>query len=110
MALVLMMVTVSYPRRHVKTRRHLSILGVGSCAMVQPFLLWRLTTERAVIGLALGGLALVAALITYRGLRYLTEQEREHQQPTPDMMFVFTLLAGCPLAINVFLLILLAEM
>ena len=106
----MMMVMVTYPRRHVKTRRHLAMLSVGSCVMVQPFLAWRLTTERAVIGLALAGLALVAAVLTYRGLRYLIEQERDHPQPTPDMMFVFTLLAGCPLAINVFLLILLAEM
>ena len=110
MAVVLLMVSFTYPRRRVRTRRNLAVLCVSSCALVQPFLAWRLATERVVIGIALGGLALVAALITYRGLRFLAEQEQQHHQPTPEMMFVFTVLAGCPPAINVFLLILLAEM
>ena len=47
---------------------------------------------------------------SYRGLRFLATQEQLHPQPTPEMTFVFMLVAVYPLAMSAFLLILLAEM
>jgi len=83
---------------------------VVSALILQPPLIWRLATERLVVSLALGGLALVAFALSYRGWRFLVSQEQQHPQPTPEMTFVFMLVAVYPLAMSVFLLILLAEM
>lgn len=102
--------TIQYPRRFPRTRRQLLWQSVISALVVMPPLGWRLSSARLVVALALGGLALAAWALAYRGLRYLAMQEGPHQQPTPDMAFVFMLVATYPLAINVFLLILLTEM
>lgn len=102
--------TTEYPRRYLKTRRQLLGQSVVSGLILLPPLVWRFTSERVVISMALGGLALAAMALAYRGLRFLTIQEQLHPQPTPDMAFVFMLVATYPLAISVFLLILLAEM
>lgn len=72
--------------------------------------LWRLTTEPLEVSVALGGLMLVPALLSYRGVRFLANQEARHPQPTPEMTFVFTLVSLYPLAMNAFLLVLLGEM
>jgi hypothetical protein len=83
---------------------------VVSALILLPPLVWRLTSERVAVSLALGGLALVAFALSYRCLRFLAIQEQQHPQPTPEMTFVFALVAIYPLAMSVFLLILLADM
>ena len=83
---------------------------VVSALILLPPLVWRFTSERVVVSMALGGLALVALALSYRGLRFLAIQEQLHPQPTPEMTFVFMLVAVYPLAMSAFLLILLAEM
>ena len=102
--------TTEYPRRYLKTRRQLAVQCVVAALIVLPPLIWRFTSERGVVSMALGGLALVAFALSYRGLRFLAIQERQHPQPTPEMTFVFMLVAVYPLATSTFLLILLAEM
>ncbi len=102
--------TIEYPRRYLRTRRQLLWQCVVSGLILLPPLVWRFTSERVVVSMALGGLALVAMALSYRGVRYLASQEQLHPQPTPDMMFVFMLVAIYPLAMSTFLLILLAEM
>jgi hypothetical protein len=101
--------TVTYPRRYLRTRRQLVWQSVVSALILLPPLVWRFTSERIVVSLTLAGFALAAFGLSYRGLRYLAAQERQHREPTPDMTFVFMLVAIYPLAISVFLLVLLAE-
>ena len=100
---------VVYPRRYLKTWRQLAIQSAVIAVVLGP-LLWRLSRERLVIAIALGGLALTAVSLAVHGLRFLRKQEAQHAQPTPEMIFVFRLVAVYPLALGVFLLILLAEM
>jgi hypothetical protein len=107
--LVTAVTTIRYPRRYLTTRRQLTLLNLVSVLIVLPLLVSRITTEPVVVAMALSGLALVPAALSYRGLRFLARQEQLHAQPTPDMTFVFTVLATYPLAMSVFLLILLAE-
>ena len=102
--------TIQYPRRGLKTRRHLLWQCAVSAAILPVPLAWRISNERIVVSLALCGLALAAMALSYQGLRYLALQEVQHPQPTPDMTFVFTLVATFPPAISTFLLILLFEM
>jgi hypothetical protein len=102
--------TIEYPRRFPRTRRQLRSQCVLSALVLLPPLVWRLTNERALVSMALGGLALVASALSYRGLQFLATQEQQHPQPTPEMTFVFMLVAVYPLAMSTFLLILLAEM
>jgi hypothetical protein len=104
------MTTIEYPRRYLRTRRHLAWQCVVSALVLLPPLAWRVTSERIAVSLALGGLALVSVVLSYRGLQFLAKQERQHEQATPEMTHVFMLVATYPLAISVFLLILLAEM
>ena len=102
--------TIEYPRRYLRTRRQLMLQSVVSAVILLPPLVWRMTSERIVVSIALGGLALATFALSYRGVRYLAAQEQQHPRPTPDMTFVFMLVAVYPLAMSVFLLILLAEM
>ena len=101
--------TIEYPRRYLKNRRQLLMQSVVSALVLQPLLIWRVADGPLVVSIALGGLALVSMAFSYHGWRFLTLQERQHSQPTPEMTFVFMLVAVYPLAISVFLLILLAE-
>jgi len=101
---------IEYPRRFPRTCRQLLWQCVVSALILQPLLLWRFASERIVVSLALGGLVLVALTLSYRGLRFLWSQEQQHSQPTPEMSFVFMLVSVYPLAMSVFLLILLSEM
>ena len=103
--------TIEYPRRFPKTRRQLLWQCVVSALILLPPLVWRFTSERA------RGLQWPWAAsrwwrlrCSYRGLRFLATQEQQHPQPTPEMTFVFMLVAIYPLAMSMFLLILLAEM
>jgi hypothetical protein len=104
------MMTIKYPRRFLNTHRQLMMQCALSAGVLQPVLIWRFSQERPVVSLALFGLALSAMVLSYRGWVYLTRQELHHSEPTPDMVFVFTLIATFPTAINTFLLILLFEM
>jgi len=103
------MVAIEYRRRFPKTLGQVMFQCAASAFCLIPLLAWRFATGRLVVSIALGGLTLVAFALTYRGWRFLTAQEQQHRQPTPEMAFVFTLVAGYPLALTVFLLILLAE-
>jgi len=100
---------VEYPRRYLRTRRQLGVQCVVSALILLPPLAWRFSSERVVVSVALAGLALVASTLSYRGLRFLAREEAQHPQPTPEMTFVFMLVAVYPLAMSAFLLILLAE-
>ena len=103
-------VTTEYPRRYPRTRRQLVWQCVVSALVLLPLLIWRLTTEPALVSLALGGLALVPTSLSYRGVRFLATQEQQHPHPTPEMTFVFMLVSLYPLTMTVFLLILVGEM
>jgi hypothetical protein len=102
--------TIEYPRRFPRTRRQLLWQCVVAALILQPPLIWRLATERVVVSLALGGLALAALSLAYRGWRFLGIQEQHHGTPTPEMTFVFMVVAVYPIAISVLLFILLADM
>jgi hypothetical protein len=104
------MMTIEYRRRFPKTRRQMLLQTVVSALILQPLLVWRFATERLVVSVALGGLALATLTLAYQGWRFLTRQELQHPQPTPEMSFVFMLVSVYPLAMSVFLLILLSEM
>jgi hypothetical protein len=102
--------TIQYPRRFPRTRRQLVWQCVVFALVLLPPLVWRITSERIVVSIALGGLALATLALGYQGVRFLAKQEQEHPQPTPEMAFVFMLVAVYPVAMSVFLLILLTEM
>ena len=103
------MVAIEYRRRFPRTLGQLIFQCALSAIVLQPLLIWRFATGRLVVSIALGGLTLVALTLVYQGVGFLMKQELRHQQPTPEMAFVFMLVTGYPLALTVFLLILLAE-
>ena len=104
------MKTIRYPRRYLTTRRQLTWQCVLSAVILMPPLVARFGSERVQVSIALAGLALVSIVLSYRGLAFLARQEQVHAEATPEMTHAFMLVATYPLALSVFLLILLAEM
>ena len=102
--------TMKYPRRYLRTRQQLLLQNVVAALILQPVLMVRLLNQRLGVSIAFGGVALAALSLTFQGWRFLTKQELRHPEPTPEMNFVFMLVAIYPLALCVFLLILLTEM
>jgi hypothetical protein len=103
-------VPIRYSRRYLKTRRQLTWQCVVSALILLPPLVARIRTERVAVSIALAGLALVSMTLSFRGLRWLAREEQVHKEATTEMTHVFMLVATYPLAISVFLLILLTEM
>lgn len=104
------MVAIEYRRRFPRTLRQLVFQCAVAAIILQPPLAWRLANERIVVSTALGGLALATLALAYQGVKFLLKQEPKHPQPTPEMAFVFMLVSVYPVAMSVFLLILLTEM
>jgi hypothetical protein len=104
------MVAIEYRRRFPRTLGQVVFQCAVAAIILQPPLAWRLVNERIVVSMALFGLTLATLALAYQGVRFLVKQELEHPQPTPEMAFVFMLVAVYPVAMSVFLLILLTEM
>ena len=98
-----------YPGHFLKTRKQAALQAAVILATMLALLAWRITTERAVIAMALAGVIFTPFVIAYRAWRFLAQQELRHQQPTPEMTFVFGLMATMPLVMGAFLMILMFE-
>lgn len=102
--------TIRYPGHFLKTLNQAAVQGAVILAILSPLLAWRITTERAAIAIALVGLTLSPVVTGYKAWRYLAQLERRHQQPTPEMIFIFELIATVPLVMGAFLMILMFEL
>ena len=102
--------TIRYPGHFLKTRQQAVLQGVIILAVLTALLAWRINTERAAIAMALAGLTFGPFAIAFRAWRFLAQQELRHQQPTPEMAFVFELIATMPLVMGAFLMILMVEL
>lgn len=100
------MTTVRYPGHMLKTRRQALLQGVVIFAVLAPLLVWRITTERRAIAIALAALMFGVFATAFRAWRFLAEQEKRHGTATPEMAFVFGHLTTVPLAMGGFLMIL----
>jgi hypothetical protein len=99
-----------YPGHVLKTRRQATAQGAVILAILGPLLAWRISTEPAAIAMALTGLTIVPFVIAIRAWRLLARQELRHQEPTPEMAFLFQLVATMPLVIGAFLMMLMVEL
>lgn len=99
-----------YPGHLLKTRGQAAAQGGVLLVILGPLLAWRINTEPAAVAMALAGLTLAPVVITFRAWRFLALQERRHQQPTSEMIFVFQLVATMPLVMGAFLMILMFEL
>ena len=102
--------TIRYPGHFLKTRTQAALQLAVIVGILGPLLAWRINTERPGIAMALGGLTLVPVVTAYKAWRFLAKQERRHQQPTPEMIFIFELIATMPLVMGAFLMILMFEL
>jgi hypothetical protein len=98
--------TVRYPGHFLKTLNQAALQGAVILGILGPLLALRITTERAAVAMALVGLTLSPVVVGYRAWRFLAREELRHQQPTPEMIFVFELVATMPLVMGAFLMIL----
>jgi hypothetical protein len=102
--------TIRYPGHFLKTRQQAVFQGVVILAVLTALLAWRVNTERGVIAMALAGLTLAPFVIAFRAWRFLAQQELRNTEPTPEMVFVFELIATMPLVMGAFLMILMFEL
>jgi hypothetical protein len=102
--------TMRYPGHLLKTRGQAAVQGAVILAILGPLLAWRISTEPAAVAMALAGLTFSPFVVAIRAWRVLAAQELRHQQPTPEMIFVFQLVATMPLVTGAFLMILMFEL
>ena len=102
--------TIRYPGHFLKTRQQAVVQGVVILAVLTALLASRITTERSAIAMALAGLTFAPFAIAFRAWRFLAQQERRHTEPTPEMVFVFEVIATLPLVMGAFLMILMFEL
>lgn len=100
--------TVRYPNHLVRTRPQAARLCVMLALVLLPFAVRRGAVQPVGVGMALIVLTAAPFVVAFQCWRFLEAQERVHQEPTPEMMFVFRFLANTPLTFGAVLLVLLA--
>jgi hypothetical protein len=98
---------VRYHGHMVRTRQQAGALAVMMSLAILALVLWRFTTHPIGVALPLGLVAMAPFAIAYQTWRFLSEQERAHPEPTPEMSFVFRFLASTPFTFGALILILL---
>jgi uncharacterized membrane protein len=101
---------VRYTGHMVRTRQQAAALSVVMLLVLLPLAAWRFTTEPLPAAFALFMLTLAPFAIAYQSWRFLEAQERVHQQPTPEMIFVFRFVANTPLTFGGLLFIVLVAL
>ena len=102
--------TMRYSGHFLKTRGQATVQGAVILTILGPLLAWRIYTEPPSIAMALVGLTIAPLAVAIRAWRFLAHQELRHPQPTPEMTFVFELIATLPLVMGAFLMILMFEL
>jgi hypothetical protein len=101
---------IRYSGHLLKTRQQALWQGLVLLIVLVPLAAWRFRTEDTVVAAALAALTLAPFVLAYQAWRFLGDQERRHPEPTPEMAFVFRILANVPLTMGALLLILLVEL
>jgi hypothetical protein len=91
---------VRYSGHWLRTRRQATWQSVALLVVLLPLAAWRFTTQPLAPAFAMLMLTLSPFALGYHASRFLAEQERVHQQPTPEMEFVFRCVASTPLAFS----------
>ena len=99
---------VVYSGHLLKTRRQLLFQALVMMLLLLPPLFWQFTSDPGSLSLAIAALVVVPFAMVYRGWRFLGDQERAHAAPTPEMTFVFGLVAAFSMVMTIFLMILLS--
>jgi hypothetical protein len=99
---------VSYSGHWLRTRRQAVWQGIVLLLVLLPLAIWRATTQPPGVGLGLVVLTLAPFAIAYQTWRFLDAQERVHEEPTPEMQFVFRFLVNTPLTFGGLLLVVLS--
>ena len=101
---------VQYSGHIWKTRQQAAWQSVVLVLVLVPLAAWRFTTEPLGAAMGLAGLTLAPFGIAYHSWRFLEEQERLHETPTPEMNFVFRFVASTPMAMGGLLLVVLTSL
>lgn len=98
---------VRYPGHLARTRRQATWLCVVLALVLTPLVVWKAASQPPGVAIALLMLTAAPFAIAFRTWRFLEAQERVHQEPTPEMIFVFPFLASTPLTWGALLLVIL---
>ena len=101
---------VRYQGHLLTTRRQAVWQSAVLLLVLVPLALWRSSTLPIGAGVALTMLTLAPFVLAYQAWRFLAAQERLHQDPTPEMTFVFRFLANTPLTFGALMLVVLMNL
>ena len=96
-----------YDGHLVKTRTAAAGIAILSYGSLLPFLAMRIDLSRPARAATLVVLTLLPLVSAFRCLRFLSQQERRHTTPTPEMTFIFGLAISLPVVFTAVLLIML---
>ena len=102
--------TVQYSGHWLRTRRQAVLQNTVLLLMLLPLAIWRSTTQPIGAGVGLTMLTLAPFAIAYQAWRFLRAQELRHEQPTPEMTFVFRFLVNTPLTFGGLMLVVLSAL
>jgi len=91
----------------VKTRTAAAGVAILSFGFVLPFLAMRIDLSRPARTGTLVALTLLPLVSAFRCLRFLSQQERQHNTPTPEMTFILGLAVSLPIVFAAVVLIML---
>lgn len=101
---------VHYPDHWLRTRQQAVWQNVALLLVLLPLAAWRATTQPLGVGIGLALLTLAPFALAYQAWRFLEQQERVHEDPTPGMIFVFRFLVNTPLTLGALLLVVLSSL
>ena len=101
---------VCYRGHWLRTRAQAMWQGIVLLVVLLPLLAWRLTTQPLGVGIGLSMLTLAPFAIAYQASRFLAMQERRHEAPTPEMVFVFGFVVNTPLTFGALMLVVLMSL
>ena len=102
--------SVRYPGHWLRTRQQAMLQCMVLMGILLPLAAWRASTQPAGVGLGLAMLTFAPFVLAYQSWRFLEAQERVHEEPTPEMTFVYRFLVNTPLTFGALMLVVLTSL
>lgn len=101
---------VIYQGHWLRTRQQAVWQDLTLLLVLLPLAAWRATNQPLAVAIGLVMLTIAPFALAFQAWRFLDEQERVHEEPTPGMKFAFRFLANTPLTFGALLFVVLVNL
>ena len=101
---------VRYPGHWLRTREQAMWQGIVLLIVLLPLVVRCVNTQPLGVGIGLLMLTLAPFAVAYQASRFLAMQESRHDEPTPEMAFVFRLVVNTPLTFGALMIVVLMSL